>query len=202
MPIISGILELIPQCLYDQITVGPTNSHYHLFRDPIGTCEASSDRIKTFLQTNQYLPAMLPAPHKFLATRLNALFLRDGKPVLLSETNLYGQTDILFSIMEKSYWRGPAWLCASPFAIFGVPKDQIPRLKPDFGIEWEKLGAPLMSDVEYPGYKPGHKAPKEISGVLIDTHMPFEVCAGIHTQSAPGFELAVHLDGILARRVV
>lgn len=197
MPIMQGVLELVSQCLYDQIDVGdPTPRSYHLFQCPIG--QRDGNQIKTFLQTGQLLPGQLCAPQKFLATRINALFLGGGKPLRLYETDLYAHTEIGFSIMDKTYWRGPAWLCASPFALFGTPKEEIPRLKADYGIEWEKVGATLKTvDARIPGYE----SPEEISGILIETQAPFQVRADIYTDSHRA-QLAFHIDGILARPVM
>ena len=199
MPIIQDVLELVSQCLYDQIDVGdPRHSRsYHLFQCPVG--QRDGNQIKTFLQTGQFLPGQLPAPQKFLATRLNALFLWDGKPLRLYETDLYAHTEIGFSIMDKTYWRGPAWLCASPFALFGTPKEETLRLKADYGIEWEKVGATLKTVA---ARIPGYESPEEISdGILIETQVPFQVRADIYTDSHQA-QLAFHIDGVLARPVM
>jgi len=197
-PIIAGILEVVSQCLYDEIKLDPSprNLRYSFFEVPVGGRDDDSDPIKTFLQTNLYDPGALPVPNRFIATRLNALYLHDSVPVRLHETNLYGKTLITFLVNQKVYWEGPAWLCASPFALLGTPKDELPRLKQDYGIEWERIGATLQmpaNDVAPDGYK---------GGVIIDRQQRFEVTANIDADSSQGLDLAIHLDGNLLRAVM
>jgi hypothetical protein len=194
--VVAGIVELVQQCLYDQIPLGRQASRrYPFFQVPVGQTQA--DQIKTFLQTSQLMAAMLPPPTGFIATRLNALFLRDGVPVPLSGTRLYGKTLVSFSVNRKLYWEGPAWLCASPFALFTTPKDAIPRLKEDFGIEWECVGAtlqPILNDANLEDVQKG--------GVGIRKNESFEVTANIDADYFEGLDLAIHIDGVQMRALM
>jgi hypothetical protein len=187
-------MELVDSCLYDETTFRPDDERFSrsLFMIPVGQEEnyAPIERrynrpLKTFLKTNQLIPGALPAPLNFRVDRLNALFLtEDRRPLRIYETSLYARTLISFSIMQKSYWDSPAWQCASPFALFDTPQDEIAEIKKLYGIEWSKIGASFE--------KP----------LFIPTQACFQVRAEIMWPIEEPVHLAVHLDGEIERCII
>jgi hypothetical protein len=196
---ITGILEVVSQCLYDtvQISEKPMSQDYHFFALPVGMHDhnAESGDYKQWLHTNTVQCGQLPAPCRFNAMRLNALFILEGNPLRIYETDLYAKTEIRFSVSQKSYWAGPAWLCASPFALFDTPKDELPRLREAYGIRWENIGANLgICHFKLGGPE------EQYDGVQIGMQENFSVTARVYRETAaPALTLAIHLDGIEAR---
>jgi hypothetical protein len=147
--------------------------------------KAETRPLKSFLKTNQLIPGALPPPLVFRVDRLNALFLtKDRRPLRIYETALYTRAYINFSIMQKLYWESPAWQCASPFALFDTPKDEIPELKKLYGIEWSKVGASFE--------KP----------LLIPMQTAFAVRVEMMWPLEETVHLAIHLDGELERGIM
>ena len=188
------ISELTSQCLYDQLQISgePARRTLTFFSWPVGM----GNPIKTFLHTNQLQSSQLPTPQVFQATRLNALFLRDGKPLGLHETGLYGKTHIEFVVAQKIYWSGPAWLCASPFALFATPKEDIPTLKETHGIEWDRVGA-YLGDQVFRRDDPNCR----YTGILIEYGAPFYVRGNVYSDVNEQVDLAIHIDGTIERPV-
>lgn len=143
-----------------------------------------------YLYTNVKEKPPIPSYQKFLITRVNALFFKDGKPLRLYETDLYSLTEIEFWINAKPYWQSPAWRCASPFALFDTPKVEISRMKDKYGIEWDQVGGSVTG--------------KDVDGLLIEKAEMFGVNAHVHcaVSQIEGVTLAIHLDGPLARPVI
>jgi hypothetical protein len=191
-------MELVDSCLYDETTFRPDEERFtrSMFAIPVGQREdwyyddslrnTPVKPLKSFLKTNQLIPGMLPVPHVFRVDRLNALFLtEDRRPLRIYETSLYARTLISFSIMQKSYWDSPAWQCASPFALFDTPKDEIVALKAKYGIEWAQIGASF-----------------EKHPLLIPMQACFQVRAELMWPLEESVHLAVHLDGELERAAI
>lgn len=198
-PIIPGILEVTAWCLYDQVALPVESQPYETVRQffviPVGQLSYSPElQTKYFLHTNMVQAATLPAPQRLVARRLNALFFQDDKPLRLDQTPLYARTQIDFDINRKNYWTSPAWLCASPFALFGTPKDELPRLKENYGIEWERVAGALMSN-------PGKEGDERVDGVYIGVQDMFQVTARIQSEIPAGTKLAIHIDGPLVRSI-
>jgi hypothetical protein len=202
---ITGILEVVQWALYDQqpVPVGTSiDRPVELFTGPWATEIREGRSVYTcpYLRTNLIEQPIGRHGQKFVIERLNALFLRDGVPLPISSP-LYGRTLIRFSINQKAYWEGPAWLCASPFALFSFPAEELPKLKESFGIEWRKVGASFVSGSDRGWIGPGESiAP--LNGILIETADQFSVEASIENNTDPDVILAIYLDGPLARPVM
>ena len=143
---------------------------------------------------------MNPTPIRFTATRLNALFIENDRPLRIWETDLYCKTEITFEIAQKRYWQGPAWQCASPFALFGAPKIEIARLYTDYGVEWERVGGNLgVCHIE----KPFETRREYYEGITIEAQNYFHVRAAVYDMGPrTNLQLAVHIDGTTARPII
>lgn len=200
-PITASIVEIVQWTLYDQqeVPLGTSvDQPIHFFRDPwaieFREGEHGKQRyyVSPFLRTNLFdQPIGTKLGQTFMLSRVNALFLRNDLPLPIWESQLYARTVIEFTINQKVYWEGPAWMCASPFALFGTPREELPRLKERYGIEWEKIGATFQT----------HDPPEDYDFVSIGTAQIFGVRATVERNDDPSVVLAVHLDGPLARPI-
>jgi len=200
-PIMAGVVELSNWTLYDQqhVPVGASvEPHLRFFARPWAQ-EYRDGKIEwacPYLRTNSFEALRLPAPQRLIVFRVNAMFLRRDLVLPLSESQLYGRTVIQFLINDKTYWESPAWMCASPFAIFTTPKEAIPRIEQETGIAWRHVGAQFGPQVQ----EGEEKLPS--GGLLIDYAQTFEVRAYVEKNDDPDVVLAVHLDGPLARPIM
>ena len=193
-----NIVEITPSCLYDSCelpeTTKPGVSRYLLFCKPLGKDPQKDLAITTdgwftrWLRTNMLEANTLPAPHEFIVKRLNLLFLQDGRPLRLHETDLYGKSAVRFLVNQKSYWESPALQCASPLAVFEVPKEHISSEL------WKSFGAVFERPQKWAG------APCE--GIYLSWQEFFSVDVDIAGPIPEKAQLAVHLDGPLARAVM
>ena len=201
-----GLLELVQWTLYDEAPLEPSphagyETVQRFFLTTIGQREPAADYTKDFFHTNLYQAGMLEAPKRMILRRLNALFFQDGVPLRLHDTDLYSRAVISLQIMQKIYKQGPAWTCASPFALFGVPSEEIPRLKERYGIEWEQVSGSLALE-------PGDLGPSAardqvaVGGLVLWCHDYFTVEARIAGPIPKGITLAIHLDGPMALPVI
>lgn len=151
MPIV-GFLDFADWVLYDEVRLSPGGTaRRQMFATPVGQADYvyahSPDSfvcwhsfVKNYLHTNSHCPGMLDPPCSMKVTRLNVLFLTH-RPLRIFETSAYRNVWIEFSVNRRTYWASPAWQCASPFALFDTPKDEIANLKERYGIAWESIGA-------------------------------------------------------------
>jgi len=204
-PIMAKVVELLNWTLYDQqhVPVGaslPGDGGIPVrFFDRPWAQEYRDGKMEwgsPYLRTNSYQALMLPAPQKLIVFRLNAMFLRRDMVLPISESQLYGRTVIRFSINRKIYWESPAWMCASPLAIFTTPKEAIPRLEKETGIAWHQFGAQFGLQTQE------GEAKIPAGGLLIETQESFEVTAYVEKNDDPDVVLAVHLDGPRARPII
>lgn len=203
---ITGILELADWVVYDETTFAPGDLDFdrgltrNLFQIPVGQHEVHSHRripgetqgqnhwrlyIKNFLRTNMLQAGMLDSPCSMVVRRLNVLFLNDDRPLRLFETSAYRNTTLEFSINRKIYWASPAWQCASPFALFDTPKQEIAAMKEKYGIDWEKVGASF-----------------DENPLTIHTQEYFTVRVQMDREPEERLSCHVYLDGIEARAVM
>lgn len=186
MTIVTPPLELVDSCLYDEVTINPGD------RNPIGLfCvpvfnydprQPTSHEWKQYYRTNMLQCGMLPAPERFCIHRLNVCFLTD-RPLRLYESPLYRYSFVHLSILRKMYWESPAWQCASPFALFNSPQDEIANMKTRYGIEWSRVGATFED-------------------LVIDKQMSFAVRIDLAIPIESPVTVAVHLDGVSTRAVL
>jgi len=202
MPIKIGLMEIVNQALYDTVNLGhnPISRSYHLFctpiglEDPYGTEYGKWDG-KQWLHTNMLQAGMLDAPKQFFAKRVNLLFLCEGVPLRIYETSLYARTHISFRVAEKTYWQGPGWMAASPFALFGTPQEEIQRMSERYGVEWDSVGANLVPF--------SNKDANFEHGIRLDVQESFMVEARIYEGGDhENKQLAVHIDGDKIRPVL
>ena len=159
---IVGNLELCDWVVYDEVTFAPGGAlTRQMFSIPVGqnelelaypvqlkTLECPDPRgsklwksyVKQFLHTNSLLPGMLDTCSMKIS-RLNVLFLTNSRPLRIFETSAYRKTYVELSINRKTYWASPAWQCASPFALFDTPKEEIAALGEKYGVAWKQIGA-------------------------------------------------------------
>jgi hypothetical protein len=169
----------------------------HLFQIPLGQTDYDRARYKQTINTSMLMSGMLDIQCTMLVTRLNVLFLNSERPLRLYETDAYRHMCIQFSINRKTYWETPAWQCASPFALFDTPEKEIPLLKENYGVAWDKIGANFadLGTPEDPVF-PDHQAKR---GLVIFSQECFEVRA---TWFGPPFkeslDMHVYLDGELS----
>lgn len=204
-PIVAGIMELSNWTLYDQQHVpvgaslpGDGGIWMRFFERPWaqGYRDGKKEWGSPYLRTNSHEALKLPAPQRLVVFRVNAMFLWRDIVLPVSESQLYGRTVIQFSINRKIYWESPAWMCASPLAIFTTPKDAIARVEKETGIAWHQFGAQFGHDLQ----EGENKLPS--GGLLIDYTQNFEVEASIEKNDDPDVVLAIHLDGPIARPIM
>lgn len=202
------MFELVSMCLYDTVHIQkvPLRTRYALFCMPVG-CIDPNERLpgadyKTFLRTSQTMCGQLEMPVKFLASRINVLFIKNNRPLRIWETDLYCKTEICFTISQKIYWEGPAWQCASPFALFGIPFVEIPKLKEKYGVEWERVGGNLgVLTVERPF--DDERRREYYEPLVIEPGQSFTVRAGVYDIGPhKNLQLAVCIDGVKRRPVI
>lgn len=146
---IVGWKEFCDWVLYDEVRFGPSLPlTRQLFSIPVGQTEYHPQAdvqwesyVKTFLHTNSLMAGMLDSPCEMQVSRLNVLFLTRDRPLRIFETSAYRNTTVQLAINRKIYWESPAWQCASPFALFDTPKEEIVRLGEKYGIDWKQIGA-------------------------------------------------------------
>ena len=206
---LAGIFDVTPFCLYDSVQLS-AGSRCELFQRPLGVDNADlvyteSGWFTRWLRTNMFESGRLSNPQEFVVKRLNVLFLRAGRPLRLFETDLYGKTAIDFRVNAKSYWQSPAWQCASPFAIFETPVEELAGLKAKYGLDWQHVGANFTrsaNDRDPQPYRHGFpNVWEETTGLLLMCQEPFIVSADVAGDVEQGLELVAHLDGVIARPV-
>lgn len=206
--ILAGIREISRYTLYDQLYV-PTGGESKLsFFEIPWTKDVRGRWSCPYLRTNSDYANQLAPPNQFLIWRLNALFFRRELILPLSETQAYARTHVDFSILQKRYWTGPAWACASPFAIFATPSKDIPAAEAATGLKWREIGAGFGLRVEEGPANSGKRfnlradANEGEGGLLIGTAEPFAVRVTIEKNNDPDLCLAIHLDGPIVRAVM
>lgn len=181
--------ELVSSCLYDETMFRPSDERISrvLFCAPTGSYSPQDGKdYKSFLRTNMLLAGQLPSPTRFRVDRLNVLFCSKDRPLRLFETDMYRNCFVRFSIMCKRYWESPAWLSASPFALFDSPKSEIEAMKKNYGIDWPRVGASFQSPHE----------------LLIGTMECFDVQIECIRPVREEIFCVVHLDGVEERSIV
>jgi len=183
MPTVA-VHEIVEGALYDEVRLQRGSNSFYMFTNPVGMADVPPDRFKSFLLTNMLQPGTLESPKSFNIKRINVLFLREDRPLRIYESALYRKTFISLEIMDKISWRGPAWMAASPFALFGSPREEIEDLEKHYGIAWERVGAGFPS------------------GIDIHRLDCFMVRIEVPSVDEDGISVFVHLDGKLSRAVV
>jgi hypothetical protein len=179
----TGVIEVSECSIYDETLFHPDQKPRwvrSLFTLPVGSSDWTRRKdlfTKSFLQTNLVQAAVLDAPKSFVIRRLNALFLTEDRPLRIFETSAYRNTLISLRINMKNLWEGPAWMCASPLALFDSPAEEITEMKDRYGIEWPKVGASFPAGIE------------------IRQQESFIVNADFQGEIEEPISLAVYLDG-------
>lgn len=188
----------------DALFATPLNSQY--------TIRGGATIAKTIYHTNLIVQNSLDAPRKMLVKNI-ALIVRPDMSI--ADTNaLLGQTIVTFNVLGKEMWRSigmKAPAGAGPFAsggaTFTAPQAQFSTAN---GWPSAQNMALITDDVpDIPGYAP----PPPITGVLIETAIPFGVAvdptqtgAAVYTTAnstttVPGFVSVgwyywVYLEGV------
>lgn len=176
---VSGQLDVRVDPIYDFASTAITTAVAadNLFSIPLNsqyTIRGGATIAKTLYHTNLVIQNSLDAPRKMLVKNISLVSRSDMSVADLNA--LVGQTIVQFSVLGKEMWRSigmkapaGAGAFASGAATFTAPQAQIATAN---GWPSAQNMALITDDVpDIPGYAP----PPPITGVLIETAIPFGV---------------------------
>lgn len=176
---VSGQLDVRVDPIYDfaSTAINTAVALDNLFSIPVNsqyTIRGGATIAKTYYHTNLVVQNSLDAPRKMLVKNIAMVSRSDMSIADLNALN--GQTIVTFNVLGKEMWRGigmkipaGAGAFASGGATFTAPQAQFSTAN---GWPSAQNMALITDDVpDIPGYAP----PPPITGVLIETAIPFGV---------------------------